>query len=218
MAVSILSTLLKRGSTTAEQRAEASNRGAQYFQKDLPDYAELVRQNVVWTGGQATATAAVAAASYPTTACQLALGNGEQEGTGKSYIILAVTGVQIGNGAALNSWGIVYGVSQAKPTTAIAADIAVASIRPLRGNGGAYGGKANIDTGPTLDVDPLYKPLGPFAGATVASLGGTQVFIPVDGLIILPPSSLLALHVVASATGITTRLQFIWAEVYLELP
>ena len=182
--------------------------------------AELVRRNLVWTVGQLTATAAVIGSTYPTTACQLALYNNESEGSGKSYVILGVGSVQVGAGAALAAHGIIYGVSQIKQTTLPTGDIAAASIRPLRGNGGAYPGRALVDTGPTLDIDPLYKalPFGQSGSNPVASLAGVVITVPVNGMIILPPSSLLALHVIAADAGVTTRLSIIWAELKLDLP
>jgi len=143
--------------------------------------------------------------------------NGEAEGSGKSYVILSVGGVQIAAGAALASWSIIFGVSQIEPTTLPTADIAVSSVRPLRGNGGAYGGRAIIDLAPTLDVDPLYMPVPGqrHASNPVNSLAGPVVTAEVDGLIVLPPKSLLALHVVAADVGVTTRLNVVWAEVDL---
>lgn len=219
MSIAAVLNALKRGSSTVDQRVEASGRGAAFFQKDLPDYAEMVRQNQVWTVGQAAATAAIIGSTYPTTACQMLLYNAESEGSGKSYVILSVGAVQIAAGAALAAWSIIYGVTQIKQTTLPTSDIAAASIRPLRGNGGAYPGRALVDLAPTLDVDPLYKPL-PFhsghASNPVNSLAGPALSHPVNGLIILPPSSGLALHVVAADVGVTTRLNVVWAELVLD--
>jgi hypothetical protein len=187
---------------------------------DLPKYADLVRRNLVWRVSQSTATAAVIGTTYPTTACQLALYNNESEGSGKSYIVLNVGAVQIGAGIALAAWNIIFGVSQIKQTTLPAADLAAATIRPLRGNGGAYPGRALLDLAAVLDVDPIYQalPFARHASNPVASLAGPAVSADVDGLIILPPSSLLALHVVAADIGVTTRLSIIWAEIVLRLP
>mgnify|MGYP001610689287 FL=1 len=215
MSLATMLNLLRRGSSTAEQRLEGTPRGAVLTQKDLPDYAELVRQNAVWRVSQTTAVAAVIGTTYPTTACQLALYNAESEGSGKSYVILTVGAVQIGAGAALAAWNIIFGVSQIKQTTLPTADLAASTIRPMKGNGGSYGGRAILDLAPTLDVDPIYQPLGTSVNNPVNSLAGPGQVIRVDGLIILPPSSLLALHVVAADTGVTTRLAIVWAEVEL---
>ena len=77
-----------------------------------------------------------------------------------------------------------------------------------------------MDLAPTLNVDPIYQPLPGSMNSSinVVSLAGSGLGIRVDGLIILPPSSLMALAVIASDVGITTRLGFIWAELYLDLP
>ena len=214
MALPVLFRGILKGSTTVEQQVAASKRGSLFIQKDMPDYAQLVKDNKVWSVTQTTATAAVIGSTFPTTACQVALYNNESEGSGKIYVIIAVGAVQIAAGAALAAWGIIYGVSQIKQTTLPTADIAAASIRPMKGNGGAYPGRALVDLAPTLNVDPLYKPL-PFGNSVnnpVNSLAGPMVSSAVHGLIVLPPSSLLALHVVAADTGVTTLLSCIWAE------
>ena len=217
-----LSTLLrafKRG-TTDEQQLEATRNGALLTQHDLPIYAELVRRNLVWRVSEISAVAALIGSTYPTTASQLVLYNNESEGSGKSYVILGVTASQIAAAAALASWHIIFGVSQIKQTTLPTGDRAADTIRPMRGNGGAYSGRALVDLAPTLNIDPLYQPLpGSInASANVNSLAGPGQGIRLDGLIILPPSSLMALAVVASDVGVTTRLGIIWAELYLDLP
>ena len=219
MSLATLLRAFKRG-TTDEQQLETNRYGDLMIGKHLPDYTELVRRNLVWRVSQTTATAAVIGATFPTTACQLALYNNESEGSGKSYVILSVGASQIAAGAALASWHIIFGVSQIKQTTLPTGDLAASVIRPMRGNGGAYSGRALVDLGPTLDVDPIYQAL-PFsinASNNVASLAGPGIGNRVDGAIILPPSSLLALHVVASDVGVTTRLAIVWAELFLDLP
>ena len=207
----------KRG-TTDEKQAEISTHGALYTQHDLPIYTDLVRRNLVWRVSQSAATAAVIGSTYPTTACQLALYNNESEGSGKSYVILTIGAVQIGAGAALAAWNIIFGVSQIKQTTLPTGDLAASVIRPMRGNGGSYSGRALVDTGPTLDIDPIYQPLGASVSNPVNSLAGPAQVHRIDGLIILPPSSLLAIHVVAADTGVTTRAAIVWAEIALDLP
>ena len=217
-----LSTLLRafRRGTTDEQQLEATRNGALMVQYDLPMYADLVRRNLVWRVAETTAVAALIGSTYPTTASQLVLYNSESEGSGKSYIILGVTASQIGAAAALASWHVIFGVSQIKQTTLPTGDLVASVIRPLRGNGGAYSGRALVDLAPTLNVDPIYQPLpGSInASANVNSLAGPGQGIRVDGLIILPPSSQLALAVIASDVGVTTRLGIIWAEIFLDLP
>jgi hypothetical protein len=215
-----LATLVKgflRG-TTDEKQAEVSRHGALYVQHDLPIYTDLVRRNLVWRVAETTAVAALIGATYPTTASQLVLYNNESEGSGKSYVIIAVTASQIGAGAALASWHIIFGQSQIKQTTLPTGDLAASVIRPMRGNGGAYSGRALVDLAPTLNIDPIYQPLTNSVSNPVASLAGPGQHARVDGMIILPPSSQLALAVIAADVGVTTRLGIIWAEIYLDLP
>lgn len=215
-----LATLLrgfKRG-TTDERTVETTRDGALMTQHDLPIYADMVRRNIVFRVSETAAVAALIGSTYPTTASQLVLYNNESEGSGKSYVILGVGASQIGAGAALASWHIIFGVSQAKPTTLPTGDLAASSIRPMRGNGGAYSGKALVDLAPTLNIDPIYQALSPSVNNPVISLAGPGQFVRIDGMIILPPSSQLALAVVAADAGVTTRLGIIWAEIVLDLP
>lgn len=216
MALATILNFLKRGTSTQDQRAEGTGRGAALTQHDLPIYTEMVRQNAVWRVAETTAVAALIGSTFPTTASQLVLYNSESEGSGKTYIIIAVGASQIGAGAALASWHIVFGVSQIKQTTLPTGDLAAAVIRPMKGNGGAYSGRALVDLAPTLDINPIYQPLGDSVSNPVASLAGPGKLIRVDGLIILPPSSLMALAVIAADVGVTTRLSIIWAEVFID--
>lgn len=188
-----------------------NRRGGQYVQDDLPSLTALVNEGVCWAAGEATAVAA--AIALPTTTAQVTLYNNESEG-GKSYIVLSVFGIQVADGAALNSWGIAHCIHIAKPGTLPSADIASTSFKNLKARAGAYGGNAIIDLAATV-VDDLWKPVGPSVGTTVVSLPGTQLDVPLNGLVILPPGGEYSLVAVASATGITTRLGFRWAEVQL---
>lgn len=188
-----------------------NRRGAQYVQDDLPSLTTLVNEGVCWQVGEATAVAAVT--TMPTTTAQITLYNNEAEG-GKTYIVLSVFGIQVANGAALNSWGIAHCVNVAKPSTLPTADIATTSIKSLKARQGSYGGNAIVDLAATV-VDDLWKPVGAFAGTTVVSLSGTQIDVPLNGAVILPPGGEYSLVAIASATGITTRLGFRWAEVQL---
>ena len=215
MALTTLLKVFKRG-TTVEQQLEGTGRGAQLSQHDLPIYTELVRQNAVWRVAEVTGVAALIGSTFPTTASQLVLYNAESEGSGKSYVILAVTADQIAAGAALASWHVIFGVSQIKQTTLPTGDLAAITIRPMKGNGGAYSGRALVDLAPTLDVDPRYQSLSNSVSNPVISLAGPGIHARVDGLIILPPSSLMALAVIAADVGVTTRLGIIWAEVMLD--
>lgn len=203
--------ILRKGTTTEDRRLEGSVRGGMFVQKDLPDYTQLVNENAVWSFTEASAVAAVTA--VPTTTAQVTLYNNEASG-GKSYVIMAVFGTQVGNGAALNSWHLMHLVQLASPTTRPTQDIARASIGGHKTPSTTYGGNAIIDLAATV-VDDLWKPIGPFAGTTVASLTGTSIYFWMHGSVILAPGGEYSLVGVASATGITTRLGMTWAEVQL---
>lgn len=194
-----------------EKSQGINRRGAQYVQDDLPSLTALVNEGACWQAGEATATAAVT--TMPTTTAGITLYNNEAEG-GKSYIVLSVFGIQVANSAAQASWGIAHCIHASKPATVPTADIAVASIKNLKARGGSYGGNAIVDLAATV-VDDLWKPVGNSTGTVVVSLSGLQIDVPLNGLVILPPGGEYSLVSIASATGITTRLGFRWAEVQL---
>jgi len=204
---------LKRGTTSVDQRVEATGRGASFTQKDLPDYTELVRSGVVWTVGEATAVAAVTAP--PTTTAGISLYNDEAEGSGLAYVLLKVFGLQVGASAALASWGISHNIATIKPTTKPTGDIAASSIKNLRSPSPNYGGKAIVDLAATV-TDDLWKPIGNSTGTVVVSLTGTQIDVLINGMVVVMPGGMYSLKGVASDTGITVRLGFVWAEVKLD--
>lgn len=211
MALETLLRAFRRGDLSTEQKLEATKRGALLIQHDLPTWAELVNAGVMWTVGQAAATAAVTA--LPTTTAGISLYNNEPEG-GKSFILHSVFANQVANAAAQASWGLAHCVNVGKPATLPTADIAVTSIKGMKARQGNYGGYAIVDLAATV-TDDLWKPVGGSVGTVVVSLGGTQVDVFLDGLVILPPGGMYSLQAVASAVDITARMGFRWAEVQL---
>lgn len=198
---------------TRQQYADSrlSQRGGLYVQDDLPPLTTLVQEGVCWQVGAATAVAAVT--TMPTTTAQISLYNGEAEG-GKSYVLLSVYGIQVANGAALNSWGLAHCINVDKPGTLPTQDIAKTSVKGLKARQGGYNGNAIIDLAATV-TDDLWAPVGNYAGTTVVSLSGTQLDVPLNGLVILPPGGMYSLAAIAAATGITVRQGFRWAEIQL---
>lgn len=204
----------RRNDNSVDQYIEANNLGHLMTSKGLPDFAHLVNDGTVWQVGEAAAVAAVT--TLPTTTAQISLYNDNQDGSNKIYVVIAVFGTQVGNGAALNSWHIAHCINTIKPTTKPTADIAVASIKSLKTPGPNYGGKAIVDLAATV-TDDLWKPVGPFAGTTVASLSGTAIYYILDGSVVVAPGGMYSLAAIAAATGITTRLGYVWAEVTLPM-
>jgi len=209
-----LATLIRgklRGSADVEKEISLGLQRDLHISKLLPDYATLVNEGLVWTVGQATATAAVT--SLPTLTAGISLYNSEPDG-GKSYVILKVGANQVGNGAAQASWHLAHLINVEKPTTIPTADILAASIKNLKARAGQYSGKAIVDLGATV-IDDLWKPVGNSTGTVVVSLSGTAIEVPINGMVIVPPGGMYSLEAIASATGITVRMYFVWAEIQL---
>jgi len=200
-----------RGLNNVFRQLTLSDTGAVYTIKELPDMAELVNQGVVWTVGEATATASVIAP--PTTTSGVLLYNDNPEG-GRSLIVLAVSALQAASAAALGMYGLSQVVIVDKPTTKPTADIAIASYKGLKSRQGSYGGKAIFDLGATV-VDDLWKPVGNTAQVTLASAVGSQLYVPLAIPVVLPPGGSYGLECVSSNVGITTRLAVVFAEVQL---
>lgn len=211
MGIAAILNALKRGTTTVDQRLEASGRGALHISKDLPDLATLVKEGVVWSAGEAAATAGVVA--LPTTTAGITLYNNEPQG-GKHYILVAVFATQVANAAAQASWHLAHCIHRLTPTTRPTADIAAASITNMLTPAPTYGGNAIIDLGATV-VDDLWKNIGPSVNTAVVSLSGTAIYVPLYGTVVMGPGGEYSLESIVSAVDITTRMGFTWAEVQL---
>ena len=189
----------------------ATRRGNLLVAEELPSLVQLVNEGAVWSGGEATGVAAVTAP--PTVTAQISLYNNEEEGSGKSYLILRVYGIVTATPAGLSQFGISHCVHRAKPATKPTADIAAASITNMKARVANYEGKAIIDLALTV-ADDLWKPLG-YSILNAVTGVGWQLDIWLDSLVIIPPGGLYSLAAVASTTTVSTRLGFTWAEVQL---
>ena len=189
----------------------ATRRGNLLVAEELPSLVQLVNEGAVWSAGAATGVAAVIAP--PTTAAQISLYNDEEEGSGKSYLILRVYSIVTATPAGLSQFGISHCVHRAKPATKPTADIAAASITNMKARVANYEGKAIIDLALTV-ADDLWKPLG-YSILNAVTGVGWQLDVWLDSLVIIPPGGLYSLAAVASTTTVSTRLGFTWAEVQL---
>tara|TARA_Y100000310_G_scaffold289932_1_gene316716 strand:- start:1341 stop:1985 length:645 start_codon:yes stop_codon:yes gene_type:complete len=202
---------LVRGARNTWDGLSVSPNGAIYTIKDLPDNAELVNQGLVWSVGEASATASVIAP--PTTTAGVLLYNDNPDG-GPSLIVLAAFALQTASAAAVGMYGLSQVVIMIKPATKPTADIAVASYKGLKSLQGPYGGKAIFDLGPTV-VDDLWKPVGNNEQVTLASAVGSQLYVPLVVPVVLPPGGSYGLECVSSNTSIQSRLGVVFAEVQL---
>lgn len=149
----------------------------------------------------------------PSTTAGVSLQNGEPT-DGLHYVMLAIYAQQGGTPAALNSFGVHYQISDlAVGTAGITADLATEDVVVnLQGNAGRYGGAAVIEVDLVV-LNDRWSPIGYSVNTAVISLSGSQIYIPLDPIHILPPGAVHSLEGVASATDATVKLGWVWAEV-----
>ena len=207
---------LLRGTIDRLVNAAVGSQGDLLVSNFLPRYARLVAEGRVWRAQEATATASVIA--LPTTAGLFTVGNNSPD-DGAWYVGIAVYAFNAANAAALDAFGLAACVSQLPAVTGglsvtMAQDIAKTSVKGLGGvRQGAYNGYAILDEGVTV-TDDLWFPLGQSVGSTaVISAKGMTQWVWLDGLIVLPPKTMVSFVSTATSTSNTTRKGFIWAEV-----
>ncbi len=176
--------------------------------------ARWVHEGKVWRVNATDLDPAVTA--VPTVAGGTSLYNGEREGRkGKSYLLLAVYGIQGGSPGALSSWGLVDVLSSlAQGTTEPAAGALLDTddvVKNLQGGVGKYGGAAVIDIAETV-IDDRWAPIGNSIDTVVISLTGSQIYKALDVPVEIPPKAMYTLQGVASATDVTVRHGFVWVE------
>lgn len=189
-----------------------TSQGAQLVAQSLPEYSVLTAQGNVYVAGTATAVAPVIA--IPTTASQLTLWNGESQtsGTGKSYIILAISWTTIASAAAAFVGQLLVNMSSV--ATAVPTGTAATAISGLSGL--ATGSSATILSAVTITNNGVWHPYGPSvnAGAATAtiSLGSGDVYS--KGEYILRPGMRFNMAVLCSAAGSATCDIFVkWCEI-----
>ena len=202
---------LQRSSPSRQVPLRADQDGRLIVTEELPSLVHLVNQGAVWSAGEATGGASVIAP--PTTTAQISLYNDEEEGTGKSYLVLRAYGLVTASPAGLSQFGISHCVHRLKPATRPTADIAAASITNMKARAGPYDGRAIIDLAATV-ADDLWKPLG-YSILNAVTGVGWQADVWLDSLIVIPPGGMYSLAAVSQATTVSTRLGFTWAELKL---
>ncbi len=173
----------------------------------LPKYAELVNEGVVWQAKSATTASVIA---VPTTAAILGIQNSDADG-GKSIVVLAAGAIQIASPASECSLALIHS-PQILKAAAMAADVTPVNLKP---RAGTYGGIAVVDNAPSVIVDNGWYPLGVAGHLAIASLFGANLWVNVDGLVVIPPGGSWGVSCIANATTVTVQIAVVWAEVQL---
>lgn len=180
-------------------------------------------QNVVGRGAayySNTTTAVASVIAIPTTAHGFAIQNVDPDG-GRVVIIDAVAAlITVNSGAALAHLGIIANLGQAR--VANVTDAAVA-IKSLSGQQQSPVNTAvrTLLTGTALDavtgVAANWFPLGVGINTTVNALPGTQISVPVNGMIQVLPGRMFALHTLGSVITSSAQFYIFWHEERLPL-
>jgi hypothetical protein len=194
-----------------DEQFHLNSRGDQLVAMALPGLTEIVRMGDSWQVSVATAIAALTA--IPTTACGLAVWNGEPSG-GKTYVIDSVAATEIVVDATQSDCTALFVMNNKTPVAAITdAGLVIRSL-----SGRTYGGKARtLLTGTTIVNDGWFPAGNSVAPApAVAGSGWKQTDVPLNGLYLVPPGGQFNLHA-AKVAGAASQMVFTirWHEVQL---
>ena len=199
----------RRGNTTAQGTAAGNELNEQLVAQGLPPYAEMARKGQGWS---TMATAAVAGLVVrPTDTTGYEIFNGYPLG-GKSLIVDRIFSHCLVGIVAADSFVLWAAVTSVKAAVTSGSFV-------VRGHSGkAYGGPVIAAAGTTI---ALAQGWFPWAGGGIASVGAalpmSTAIAHVDGRLIVPPQSSLALQVVSTTTAMTFCSGAAWFEEQLTL-
>jgi len=197
---------IRRGTTALAYKLQANKQDHLFTVNYLPKYAELVNEGNVWQAKSATTASVIA---VPTTASILGLQNSDADG-GKSMVILAAGAIQIASPASECTLALIHN-PQKLAAAAFTADVTPTNLKPRVST---YGGIAIVDNAPTVVADGWY-PLGVAGHLAIASLFGANLWVNIDGLVVIPPGGSWALSCIANAVTVTVQIAVVWTEVQL---
>jgi hypothetical protein len=180
----------------------------------LPKLTEIVRQGKSFYG-KGVVTTATLNQTLPTTAAASTLWNGNGVG-GASYVLEGVgiwTDVSGGAANVITPYiepSIVF--SATVPTT-----VEAGVIRNLRLGAGTYSGSAKISQTVTV-TDNGWLALTTYNTAALTANLGIGMYIPLNGLFVIPPGYYVAMHSVGTAATAEVGYYYVWHEVQLDLP
>lgn len=180
-------------------------------------YGNIVSPGRAFQIGNAAAIAAVVA--IPTTAVMLALYNNAPDG-GRSLIIDWVAALNIVSTAVVAQAGFLFNIGQTRVTPPTNSALVP---KKLNGSGTNNDSVAySIIGGTALDAVTgaanNWFPFGPnTTKPSAAATPGYQLFVNVDGRIIVPPGRYFAMHVMANVVGETFQGYISWHEKVIAL-
>jgi hypothetical protein len=200
-------------SNADEQQINLTGQGEAIYVHSASFYGEDVRNGrTYWTNNSAAVAAVIA---MPTTAHNVAIQNNEPDG-GRSLIIQRVSAHSAVAGAVLYQACIIACLGQTRE-----AILAASALTFKQCNGG--GGKdtrVRVIAGGTAITGVAatnWFCLSDNVNTSTASVGGWAIDVNVDGQYIVPPGRFFAVHVLASAIGLTPMCQIYWTEKQLLL-
>ena len=176
-------------------------------------YQEDVRNGrTFWTNNSAAVAAVIA---MPTTAHNVAIENNEPDG-GRSLIIQRVSAHSAVAGGVLYQACIIAALGQTREAILAASAL---TYKPCNGGGGKDTRVRVIAGGTALTglAATNWFCLSDSVNTVTASVGGWAIDVNVDGRFIVPPGRFFAVHVLASAVGLTPMCQIYWTEKQLLL-
>ena len=199
-----------RISTGNKVSVKASREGDLYIAQNLPPYALATAAGRGW---QAQATSAVAGTTtIPTTTALGTLYNG-YAGGGKSLVIDRIFANTEAYDAGKNFFFMWVCIHQLA-VTAVSADI---TIHGLRGGDVTYGGSARFGIGDTVVNDGWHS----YGNSQESNEGNAQgmsnIDVPIEGKIVIPPTSAVSLHVGVNDSNFTVQVGVSWYDVQLDL-
>ena len=204
---------LLEASNADEQQIPLSGQGESLYGHGAAIYSEDTRNGRTYYTNNSAAVPAVTA--MPTTAHNVAIQNNEPDG-GRSLIIQKVTAHSAVAGAVLYQACIIAALGQTRETI-----LAMSALTIKQCNGGGKNdSRVRVIAGGTAITGTVagnWFCLSNSINTYVASVGGWTCEALVDGRLIVPPGRFFAVHVLASAVGLTPLCQIYWTEKQLLL-
>jgi hypothetical protein len=196
----------------AEASIALTRTGSVIVQEAGSKYQESARLNQLYA--KTTDAVATIAAALPTTTAAHTLWNGNGVG-GKSLVLEAIawncTGTSSGAADMFAAMGMLDTTANATVPTTSDTATAISSL-----NGGTYaGGAKSAHTVTVVDKGWFFLGNNVSSGALTATKG-TQLYVPIEGMIIVRPTHQFCLTIAGVSTTAVGRATFYFKEVQIE--